>query len=381
MESSIEPQRWTQIQEVLHAALDEAPENREGFLRDACGDDADLRREVTSLLEALESGGGLGALETEAMSDPAFPVAPIAPSLEEQLEKLKSVLAGRYDIVEPIGAGGMAVVYLAEDLRHHRKVAVKVLRPDLAASLAAERFLREIQISARLHHPHILPLYDSGAEGDLLYFVMPLVEGENLAQRLEREGSLPPRDALRIGVEIASALEYAHQQGFVHRDIKPANILLSTSAGHAVIADFGIARAISAAGGDELTLQGWAIGTPGYMSPEQAGGYPVTHATDIFALGMVIYEALTGYRWPGVDASPFRTWVAVPFRVGRILRRALARKPSDRWEDTGAFREALWEARVRAGSFWVWRIMTIAVVVAILLLLAALVGTIWNGNP
>ena len=156
MESSIEPQRWTRIQEVLHAALEEAPENREGFLRDACGDDADLRREVTSLLEALESGGGLGALETEAMSDPAFPVAPTAPSLEEQLEKLKSVLAGRYDIVEPIGAGGMAVVYLAEDLRHHRKVAVKVLRPDLAASLAAERFHREIQISARLHHPHIL---------------------------------------------------------------------------------------------------------------------------------------------------------------------------------------------------------------------------------
>jgi serine/threonine-protein kinase len=381
MDSSIEPQRWTQIQEVLHRVLEEAPENRQRFLHDACGDDADLRREVTSLLEALEWGGGLGTLDTMSLSDDAFPVAPLAPSLEDQLEKLKLALAGRYDIVEPIGAGGMAVVYLAEDLRHHRKVAVKVLRPDLAASLAAERFLREIQISARLHHPHILPLYDSGAEVDLLYFVMPLVEGENLAQRLQREGSLPPGDALQIGVEIASALEYAHQQGFVHRDIKPANILLSTTAGHAVIADFGIARAVSAAGGDELTLQGWAIGTPGYMSPEQAGGHPVTYATDIYSLGMVIYEALTGYRWPGVDASPLRTWVAVPYRVGRILRRALARKPSDRWQDTGKFREALWEARVRAGSFWVWRLVTIAVVVAILLMLAALVGTIWNGSP
>jgi serine/threonine-protein kinase len=268
----------------------------------------------------------------------------------------------------------MAVVYLAEDVKHKRKVAIKVLRPDLAVSLAAERFLREIEIAARLHHPHILPVYDSGALDGQLYYVMPFVEGENLAQRLERLGALSPREALQMGVEVASALEYAHQQGFVHRDVKPANIMLSEAGGHAMVADFGIARAVSVAGGDELTAAGWAIGTPGYMSPEQAGGHPVTGATDIFSLGMVIYEALTGRRWPGFRASYLRAWAGLPKPMVRILRRALARRPEDRWPDAGAFREALWEVQIHPGSFMVWRLVVVSVVVLLVAFLVAIVG-------
>jgi serine/threonine-protein kinase len=185
--------------------------------------------------------------------------------VEDLLERLKSALADRYTIEREIGSGGMATVYLAEDLKHHRKVAVKVLRPELAAALGPERFLREIEIEARLTHPHILPLYDSGEAGGFLYYVMPYIEGESLRDRLEREKQLPVEDALRIARDVAAALSDAHSHDVIHRDIKPENILLS--GGEAVVADFGIARAITEAGGEQLTGTGVSIGTPPYMSP------------------------------------------------------------------------------------------------------------------
>lgn len=196
--------------------------------------------------------------------------------MSDLLDRLKTALADRYTIEREIGAGGMATVYLAEDIKHHRPVAVKVLRPELAAVLGAERFLREIEITARLTHPHILTLLDSGEAGGFLYYVMPYIEGEALSDRL-REGPLEADEALKIVGEMASALEYAHQHGVVHRDIKPENVLLS--GGIAVVTDFGIARAVGAAGGGRMTKTGLAVGTPAYMSPEQAGGEDVDFRT------------------------------------------------------------------------------------------------------
>jgi eukaryotic-like serine/threonine-protein kinase len=208
-------------------------------------------------------------------------------------QQLTTALADRYRIDRELGAGGMATVYLAEDLKHHRKVAIKVLKPDLAASLGADRFLREIETTANLRHPHILPLYDSGAAGEFLFYVMPFVEGESLRDRLTRERQLPLDDALRIAREVADALGYAHSRGVVHRDIKPENILLEN--GHAVVADFGIARALSAAGGDRLTQTGLAVGTPVYMSPEQAAAdADIDGRSDLYSLGCVLYEMLGG---------------------------------------------------------------------------------------
>ena len=184
------------------------------------------------------------------------------------LEQLTAALGDRYRVERELGHGGMAVVFLAEDLKHRRRVAIKLLKPELSAVLGSERFLREIEIAATLQHPHILPLYDSGQAGGLLYYVMPFAEGESLRQRLAREPQLPLDAALRITREVGSALQYAHEHGVVHRDIKPENIMLS--GGQAVVADFGIARALHAANADQLTLSGMVVGTPQYMSPEQA---------------------------------------------------------------------------------------------------------------
>ena len=207
--------------------------------------------------------------------------------------RLQAGLADRYRVERELGAGGMATVYLARDLKHDRDVAIKVLSPDLAQSMGRERFLREIGTTANLRHPHVLPLYDSGEAAGFLFYVMPLVVGESLRGRLKREGHMPVRDALRMAREVADALSYAHARGVVHRDIKPENILLES--GHAVVADFGIARAITSAGGLTITHTGLLVGTPQYMSPEQAAGDgEIDGRSDLYSLGCVLFEALNG---------------------------------------------------------------------------------------
>ncbi len=273
---------------------------------------------------------------------------------EDVVSRLKVALSGRYTIEREIGAGGMATVYLAEDIKHHRQVGIKVLRPDLAASLGPERFLREIEIAARLDHPHILPLYDSGEANDFLYYVMPYVEGESLRDRLDREKQLPIDDALQIALEVADALSYAHSRDVVHRDIKPENILLAGV--HARVADFGIARAITEAGGGRLTETGLAIGTPAYMSPEQAAGSrDLDGRSDLYSLGCVLYEMLAGqppFTGATIDSvvhqhltaePPSVTSLrhAVPPQVTVVLQRVLSKTPADRFSPAAQFAEAL----------------------------------------
>jgi serine/threonine-protein kinase len=273
----------------------------------------------------------------------------------ELQDRLAEALAGRYAIERELGRGGMATVFLAEDVKHHRKVAVKVLHPDLAQALGADRFLREIEIAASLRHPHILPLYDSGEAGGYLYYVMPYVEGDSLRTRLTRERQLPIDDALRISREVADALSYAHARGVVHRDIKPENILLE--AGHAVVADFGIAKAVATAGqATALTATGMSVGTPSYMSPEQTAGDPdLDGRSDLYSLGCVLYEMLAGQPpfsgatvesvvrqhvlTPPPPVTQFRP--AVPASVADAVARALAKNPADRFNPVGQFAAAL----------------------------------------
>src|SRR3954447_9977728 len=213
--------------------------------------------------------------------------------MQEPRIRLAAALADRYRIERELGQGGMATVYLAQDLRHHRQVAIKLMRPELSAVIGAERFLSEIRTTANLQHPHILPLFDSGEADGVLYYAMPFVEGESLRDRLTREKQLPVGDAIRIASEVAGGLDHAPRRGVIHRDIKPENILLHD--GSALVADFGIALAASKAGGTRITETGMSLGTPHYRSPEQAmGEREITARSDVYALGAVLYEMLTG---------------------------------------------------------------------------------------
>lgn len=274
--------------------------------------------------------------------------------MADVLTRLQLALAHQYTVEHELGRGGMATVYRAQDLKHGRPVALKVLRPELAASLGKERFLREIQIAARLNHPHILPLYDSGDAEGLLYYVMPCVEGESLRDCLDRQGQLPLELALRVANEVADALSYAHGREVVHRDIKPENILLE--AGHAVVSDFGIARAVSAAGRENLTQTGIALGTPSYMSPEQAAGDPVVDGrSDIYSLGCVLFEMLAGrppFTGPTPQAILTRRLTEpvpelrglrehIPEVLERAVGKALARAPADRFGTAAQLTDAL----------------------------------------
>jgi serine/threonine-protein kinase len=267
---------------------------------------------------------------------------------------LNAALAGHYVVDRELGRGGMALVYLARDVKHERFVALKTLRPEIAVALGRERFLREIKLAARLQHPNILPVYDSGDAAGMLFYVMPFVEGESLRDRLEREPQLPVDDALQITREVAEALAYAHTHDVVHRDIKPENIMLS--GGHAIVADFGIALAISAAGGDRLTQTGLAIGTPAYMPPEQASGSGhVDRRSDIYSLACVLYETLAGqppFTGPtaqaimarhSLDAVPRLKIVrdAIPDELETVIERALEKVPADRYQTSGEFAKAL----------------------------------------
>jgi eukaryotic-like serine/threonine-protein kinase len=275
--------------------------------------------------------------------------------------RLTASLAGRYRIERELGEGGMATVYLAHDIRHDRHVALKVLRPELAAVIGAERFLKEITVMAHLQHPHILGLIDSGEAGGLLYYVMPFVEGESLRDRLTHEKQLPIEDAVRITREVASALDYAHRHGVIHRDIKPENILLHE--GQALVADFGIALAVNAAGATRMTETGMSLGTPHYMSPEQAmGEREVTARSDVYALGAVLYEMLVGeppFTGPTAQAIVAKVVTeaprplipqrhTVPPHVEAAVLMALEKLPADRFASAAAFAEALAQPSVMA---------------------------------
>jgi serine/threonine-protein kinase len=274
--------------------------------------------------------------------------------MADQLEQLRTSIADRYEIERELGRGGMATVYLVRDLKHNRRMALKVLLPDLAVALGAERFRREIELATHLSHPHILPLYDSGVANGQLYYVMPYVEGESLRARLDRERQLPMNEAIRIATEVASALEHAHRHGIIHRDIKPENILLED--GQALVADFGIARAVSAVGEQKLTQTGVSLGTPSYMSPEQAmADRNLDGRSDVYSLGCVLYEMLAGtppFTGPtaqavmarhALDEVPSLTVVrgAIPDEVEDVVLQALEKVPADRFATAGEFAEAL----------------------------------------
>ena len=364
--SPMTTERWRAVDAVLRATLACDPAQRDAFVAEACADDEALRREVESLLAAHD------ASEDDFLERPAVESF-AAPLTQRPLgERLATALAGRYAIERELGRGGMAIVFLARDLRHDRRVAIKVLREDLAAAVGAERFLEEIRVTASLQHPHILPLFDSGAaqarhpesesrpeRGDgegspLLWYAMPFVEGETLRARLAREGRLPLDVALRLIREMADALEHAHRRGVVHRDVKPENVLVHD--GHALIADFGVALALEQAGGERLTRTGISIGTPQYMAPEQAAGERAIDArADVYALGAVLHEMLSGES-PFAAGSPaavlwrVRNEPATALAMHRVdvapfldaaVRRALAKLPEDRFPSAAAFAAAL----------------------------------------
>ena len=307
----------------------------------------------------------------------------------ESLGAVQRALEDRYRIERPLGTGGMATVYLAEDLRHHRSVALKVLKTEVAFVLGIGRFAQEIEIAARLRHPQILPLFDSGTANGIPYYVMPLVRGETLRQKLARERQLPLDDAIRLATDVAGALAYAHAQGVIHRDIKPENILLED--GRPILADFGVARAITAAGGERLTETGIAVGTPIYMSPEQAAGEPLDGRSDIYALACVLYEMIAGdppFSGPTAQAilarkatqqvQPLRTVRdTVSPELERVILKALARTPADRYAAVTEFARAL-ERAVEAKptpSALSRPVLRVAIPIA---LVAAIAGGWWS---
>ncbi len=276
--------------------------------------------------------------------------------MTDELARFQTAVSDRYTVERELGAGGMATVYLAEDVKHHRKVAIKVLREDLAASIGATRFLREIEIAAQLQHPNILPLLDSGNSDGFLFYVMPYVTGQSLRERLAREGELPVHDATRLLAEVVDALSNAHEHGVVHRDIKPDNVMLSGR--HALVADFGVAKAVTdaAGGGTGATTLGMAVGTPAYMSPEQASADPtIDQRSDIYSVGVMAYEMLTG-RLPFVGATAQQVVAAhvtqapdplsrhrpgLPPALESAIMRCLAKRPSDRWQTATELHAAL----------------------------------------
>jgi serine/threonine-protein kinase len=324
--------------------------------------------------------GALGRRHTVAVSRLALH---IPGSLMPLLEQFMAAVGDRYRVERELGQGGMAVVFLAEDLKHRRRVALKVLKPELSAALGGERFLREIEIAAALQHPHILPLFDSGEAGGLLWYVMPYAEGESVRQRLAREGQLPLDDALRITDEVGSALQYAHAHGVIHRDVKPENVMLT--AGQAVVADFGIARALQAAGGESLTLTGVVVGTPQYMSPEQSAGGAVDGRSDQYSLACSLYEMLVGqppFTGPSAQAVMARHSLdpvpgvrvvrqSVPPHVEAAILRAMAKAPVDRFASIQQFLDALAAPPALPAGPTRHRLVPAAVVGALLLAVAA----------
>ncbi len=326
--------RWRRLEPILDAALDLPPLERTAYLDASCAGDPTLRAEAEALLLAAD----------REESPLARSVGEAFPALMDERAPAPERL-GAYRVTGTLGTGGMATVFLADDARHGRQVAVKVLHPALARVVGAERFRREIEVAARLSHPHILALHDSGevagdtrtGETTLLYYVTPYLTGETLRDRLRRDGALPVPEALRLAAEVADALDYAHRQAVVHCDVKPENILLHE--GHAVVADFGIARAVTAGG---TTVASLPAGTPGYMSPEQRGGGTTVDArSDVYALAVVLEEMLTGRRRPPTEGADA---VAVPIELRTIIARATAHDPASRYPTARAMAGALAQA-------------------------------------
>ena len=340
-ETSVE--EWVKVRELAEQVLELAPAERAAFLR-AATSDRSLLLAVEAIVDACERAQRDGEFlsgSAAVMAAPMFARDAIASMLRE-------ALAGRYTLEREIGRGGMATVFLARDERHARPVAVKVLDPELHALLGSERFLAEIRVTARLQHPNLLPLFDSGEAAGLLYYVMPYVEGESLGARLQRERELPVDEAVRITVAVAGALDHAHRHGVIHRDLKPENILLHD--GEPLVSDFGIALALSRAGGDALAQEAVAFGTPRYMSPEQsAQDRALDSRSDVYALACVLYEMLAGVpvRARGADSSAHhvadvRTHrPSVPAHIAAALERALSRLPADRFGSARDFAAAL----------------------------------------
>jgi len=337
------PERWQVIKELLDGALQRSPADRGPYLEQACSSDPTLRREVESLLAADPDPGGF--LE---------PPPHKARGEADIRGRLQAAVGQTYRMEREIGRGGMSTVYLAQDIKHRRSVAIKVLHEGAATAVGVQRFQREIEVLAKLQHPNILPLYDSGVVDWALYYVMPFVEGESLRARLIREKQLPVDEALRIATEVADALGYAHTQGIVHRDIKPENILLS--GGHAVVADFGIGKSMVSSGSASLTTSGSFVGTPAYVSPEQgAGERHLDGRSDLYSLGIVLFELLAGVppftgptphavivRRFSEAAPPVRQFRdSVPESVERALSRVLAKAPADRFRTAAEFIRAL----------------------------------------
>jgi serine/threonine-protein kinase len=364
---AISPRRWLEVRAAAEGALALEPRARSAFLDDACGGDPELRNSAERLMLACERAAESAGFLAESAAAFAGPM--LAASDHDLrphgalLDALRAALADRYDIQHEIGRGGMATVFLAQDRKHNRPVALKVMNQGLGALLGVDRFLAEIQVMARLQHPNLLPLFDSGevrpgvsppANEAFLFYVMPYVDGESLRARLRRERQLPIGEAIAIAVSVAGALDHAHRHGVVHRDLKPENILLHD--GHALVADFGIALAVSNAGGSRLTQSGIMVGTPQYMSPEQvASDRVIDGRSDIFALACVLYEMLTGD--PPHTGSSMQAVVArilsepprrvrivrstIPESVERALDRALAKLPADRFATAREFADAL----------------------------------------
>ena len=378
------PDRWNELAPLLDAALECEPADRPAFLDRACAGDTALRAELETLLADCKRSDRMfviGAAER------------FAALFTEQPRRLPELVAGRYRIGRELGAGGMATVYLAHDLKHDRDVALKVLRADLAAVIGATRFLEEVRVTAKLDHPHILTLIDSGSADGILFYVMPYVRGETLRAKLARERQLSMEDALSITRQVAAALDYAHAQGVVHRDIKPENILLHE--GEAVLADFGIALAVQEAAGTRITETGLSLGTPQYMSPEQATGDRAIDArSDVYSLAAVLYEMIAGE--PPVTGATKQAIIAkllteaptklrvirtaVPESVERATEKALSKAAADRFATAGAFARALdapagptpvlparrWSARRMVAAFGFAAVVAVVALIALL---------------
>ena len=399
-------ERWRTVEELFESALERRPEDRAAFLDQACGDDEALRREIESLLTADARAGDF--LEPDArfrhLTQP------------DLLPRLQAALGGRFVLDRELGGGGMSRVFVAEETTLGRRVVVKVLAPSLTAELDTERFQREIRIAASLQHPHIVPVHSAGEGEGLLYYTMPFVEGESFRQHIDRVGPLPLAEAVRLLREIADALVYAHRRRIVHRDLKPANILLAE--GHALIIDFGIAKALSAAAegphaSANLTSTGLVLGTPTYMAPEQAAGDPVDHRVDLYALGCLAYEVLTGR--PPFKGDSAREVIAahladdpepvtehragVPSVLAALVMQLLAKRPADRPEsaeevgrvlqtlDISDLAEAAPQVRGKSPAARAWRRLSgrrlagfaVAALAVAVLIVAAFAGVFTRG--